>query len=294
MVLQQPRLRAIVEDPDSPAHRRILLDAPLYDMPEAQLLATSLPKGGTLGAVLEDEADVAWVQHTVQVDYNYWPASHVLRVCKWMFCRFFPGINNLSQRLLPEDAEVPSAFETIGHIAHLNLREELLPWKHIIGQVLLDKNPRIKTVVNKVRCTQGDCRVMHFVMGCNCDCLCLQVGSIKNQYRVFDMEVLAGPSTLETEVKQHGARFRLDFSKVYWNSRLEQEHTRLVNLFAPGDVVMDVMAGIGPFAIPAAKHLGCTVLANDLNPASHAYLVENIKLNKVCVPTDTTPTRLLL
>ncbi len=31
--------------------------------------------------------------------------------------------------------EVPSAFETVGHIAHLNLREELLPWKHVIGQV---------------------------------------------------------------------------------------------------------------------------------------------------------------
>lgn len=96
------------------------------------------------------------------------------------------------------------------------------------------------------------------------------------------MEVLAGPPTLVTEVKQHGARFRLDFSKVYWNSRLEQEHVRLVGLFAPGDVVVDVMAGIGPFAIPAAKQHECTVLANDLNPDSYAYLVENIKLNKVC------------
>lgn len=31
--------------------------------------------------------------------------------------------------------EVPSSFETVGHIAHLNLREELLPHKHTIGQV---------------------------------------------------------------------------------------------------------------------------------------------------------------
>lgn len=93
--------------------------------------------------------------------------------------------------------------------------------------------------------------------------------------------MLAGPPTLVTEVKQHGARFRLDFSKVYWNSRLEQEHNRIVALFKPGDVVVDVMAGIGPFAIPAAKQHGCTVLANDLNPDSYAYLVQNIKLNKV-------------
>ena len=30
--------------------------------------------------------------------------------------------------------EIPSAFETVGHIAHLNLREEQLPFKKVIGQ----------------------------------------------------------------------------------------------------------------------------------------------------------------
>lgn len=39
------------------------------------------------------------------------------------------------QKLLPEGVEVPSSFETVGHIAHLNLREEVLPYKHVIGQV---------------------------------------------------------------------------------------------------------------------------------------------------------------
>ena len=39
------------------------------------------------------------------------------------------------QKLLPAGVEIPSAFETIGHIAHLNLREELLPYKSLISQV---------------------------------------------------------------------------------------------------------------------------------------------------------------
>ena len=43
---------------------------------------------------------------------------------------------------------------------------------------------------------------------------CVQVGQIENEYRVFDMEVLAGEKEFEAEVSQHGTRFRLDLSKV--------------------------------------------------------------------------------
>jgi tRNA (guanine37-N1)-methyltransferase len=77
---------------------------------------------------------------------------------------------------------------------------------------------------------------------------------------------------------------------VYWNSRLQTEHARLVDSFKPTDVVVDGFAGVGPFAIPAGKK-GCGVLASDLNPASAAALAENVKLNKVrAIPTSCSST----
>lgn len=120
----------------------------------------------------------------------------------------------------------------------------------------LQKNyPRIKTIVNKV-------------------------GSITNEFRVPKFEVLAGDSDMVTEVKQYGATFKLDYSLVYWNSRLEHEHLRLISKFQAGDIVCDMFAGIGPFAIPAAQK-GCRVYANDLNPDSVHYLKINAGINKV-------------
>lgn len=47
-------------------------------------------------------------------------------------------LDHVLRELLPAEIEVPSSFETVGHIAHLNLRDQHLPYKHVIGQVILD------------------------------------------------------------------------------------------------------------------------------------------------------------
>lgn len=82
------------------------------------------------------------------------------------------------------------------------------------------------------------------------------------------------------QVKENGVTYEFDFSRVYWNPRLSTEHQRVVQLVKRGDTVFDVFAGVGPFAIPAARS-GANVLANDLNPESYRWLQHNCKLNKV-------------
>jgi len=124
-----------------------------------------------------------------------------------------------------------------------------------IGEAILKKLPNVKTVVVKT-------------------------GKITDRFRVFPMEVIAGKKDLETEVKEHGCRFRLDYGKVYWNSRLQTEHARIVRMLHRDDIVCDMFCGIGPFAVPAGMK-GVKVYANDLNPESFKWLKENVRLNKV-------------
>lgn len=122
-----------------------------------------------------------------------------------------------------------------------------------------------------------------------------KLDTIHAQFRYFDMEVIAGDNDYIATVvgivpyklkmsadafkNESGCSFTFNFSNVYWNSRLHHEHERLISLFPPGCVIADVMAGVGPFAIPAAKK-GCYVLGNDLNPESVKWMRENRLRNK--------------
>lgn len=42
------------------------------------------------------------------------------------------------KELLPANVTIPTGFETIGHIAHFNLNPDQLPYKALIGKVLID------------------------------------------------------------------------------------------------------------------------------------------------------------
>ena len=102
----------------------------------------------------------------------------------------------------------------------------------------------------------------------------------ENAFRTFQYEVLVGEDDLNVEVHEQGCTFKFDFAKVYWNTRLHTEHERLCSIFNEGDAICDVMAGVGPFAVPAGKKK-CFVWANDLNPDSYKSLVDNVAINKV-------------
>jgi len=51
--------------------------------------------------------------------------------------------------------------------------------------------------------------------------------------------------------------------------------------FKRGEVIVDAMAGVGPFVVPAVKTKGCRVYASDLNPDCFEMMQKNVKLNKI-------------
>ena len=234
-----PRVKTVVNDSTDPQKRLLLLNPDLIQIDSQQILVLKAEAKQTFCDIMSElkKCEAEGCVYELVLDYDYWNSDEILTAT------------------LPDGMDVPSSFETIGHIAHLNLRPEHEPFKHLIGSVILDKNPVIKTVVNKV-------------------------GAIETTFRVFQMELLAGEDKFQVEVKEGGCIFTFDYSKVYWNSRLQLEHFRLVQLFKKGERICDLFCGVGPFAIPAAKK-GCIVYANDLNPESVKYLEINRDRNKI-------------
>ncbi|XP_042877112.1 tRNA (guanine(37)-N1)-methyltransferase-like isoform X2 [Penaeus japonicus] len=227
-LLKLEKLKPVETTEDNPEMKRILLNPLLVkDINDIKVCLQEMLESGEATVEMRD----------VVLNYDNWKAEDILRA------------------VLPENQEAGQSYSIIGHILHLNLREHVLPYKTLIGQVLLEKIQNISLVVNKTN-------------------------NIDSTYRNFQMEVLAGSGDTEVTVKENGSSFTLDFAKVYWNPRLSTEHERIVKKLNFGDVLYDVMAGIGPFAIPVGRKQ-CSVFANDLNPHSYKYLEKNSAGNKV-------------
>ncbi|KAL4901297.1 hypothetical protein BDW74DRAFT_170238 [Aspergillus multicolor] len=233
-ILNLPRLKPIVEIKRNDIFQKCML---LKEGIKHDDTATWSP---TINELVNDGI-VGVEPYDLELDYDYWLHSDIIAA------------------VLPEDLldEVPQGYTQVGHVAHLNLRDQYLPWKHLIAQVLMDKNPTIRTVIRKTE----------------------DVGS-QSEFRTFPYELLAGDSDMNVIQHEQNCEFRFDFSRVYWNSRLHTEHQRLVELFKPGEMVCDVMAGVGPFAVPAGKKK-IFVFANDLNPHGYEVMQDAVKRNKV-------------
>jgi tRNA (guanine37-N1)-methyltransferase len=164
----------------------------------------------------------------------------------------------LEKRLRPHLlASLPRAIDLVGDIAIIEIPQELDAHKSMIGEAVLETHKNVRTVLAKA-------------------------GAISGTYRLREFKVIAGEPKTETTHKEYTCQYYVDLTKAYFSPRLSYEHSRVASLVKEGETVVDLFAGVGPFAIQIAKtreHV--EVYAVDVNPNAVEFLKRNIRLNRV-------------
>lgn len=166
-----------------------------------------------------------------------------------------PDLQDLLAEVLPPGASL-SSFDVVGDIAVLRIPDEALSYREDIGEVILATHTNINVV-------------------------CHDHG-VKSQYRVRDVEVIAGEQRTETVHVEYGTQIAVDVATVYFSPRLATERKRVADQVKPGDIVIDMFAGAAPFSILIARLAQPSqVYAIDINAAAVSYARRNVQRNNV-------------
>ncbi len=167
----------------------------------------------------------------------------------------------LAERAGPSVARaMPVGYQRLGRVLLLRLPESLRPHYHALGAAWQEELG-VATVL-------------------------VRAGPVDGELRRPTVEVVAGRAT-ETEVVEFGVRWRFDAARILFAQGNRTERRRAGELVRPGEAVVDLFAGIGYFAIPAARSSPTTrVVAVEKNPESFRYLLENARANGVAERID--------
>ncbi len=150
---------------------------------------------------------------------------------------------------------LPKAFDAIGDIVVLRLEEALRAHERAIGDAILKWNPKVRTVA----VDEG----------------------VTGELRIRRVRVVAGEPRTRTEHVEFGLRYSVDVERAYFSPRLGAERQRVARQVSPGEVVVDMFAGVGPYAVLIARTRQPEVVhAIDANPAAIELLRENVRRNR--------------
>ena len=156
-----------------------------------------------------------------------------------------------------ETAQVYSAFDQIGDIVIIKIPDELMPKKKLIADAILANVKTAKAVL-------------------------AQVSAVKGDFRVRDLEFIAGENRTVTEYKEHACRFKVDVARTYFSPRLSTERLRIAEMVGNDETIVNMFAGVGTFSVVIARmNKTCRVYSIDSNSAASELDKINTKLNKV-------------
>ncbi len=150
-----------------------------------------------------------------------------------------------------------TSFDTVGDIALLEIPPELEKKQKMIASTVMKLNKHVKVVAKKK-------------------------SAMKGEYRVRELEVIAGEKRTSTLYKESGCLYKLDLATVFFSPRLSFERERVAKRVKPNTNALVLFAGVGPFAIMIAKKQPkAKVVGIELNPIAVKFFKENIALNKM-------------
>lgn len=148
------------------------------------------------------------------------------------------------------------AYDMVGDIAIIIIPPELASKEQLIAEAVLGSNKKISVVAKRA-------------------------GNYGGEFRTIPLQVLAGENRKETEVKESGVRLLVNPETVYYSVRSGNERRRLAALVQPGESVLVLFSGIGPFPLVIARYSKAkSVVGIEKNPEAHAYALENLRRNK--------------
>jgi tRNA (guanine37-N1)-methyltransferase len=164
----------------------------------------------------------------------------------------------LKEILPPEDiCKLYSAFDIIGSIIIIKIPDSLSSKKQIIADTILMNIKSAKSVF-------------------------MQASAVRGDYRIRNLEYLAGDNSVITEYKENGCRFKVDVAKTYFSPRLSTERMRISKMVGDNEIITNMFAGVGTYSILIAKNnKSCMVYSIDSNPVANQLALINAKLNKV-------------
>jgi len=160
---------------------------------------------------------------------------------------------------------LPRRWTRLGHVALIRLPSELTGWEPKVGNAYA-KALGVATVG--------------------------QVDGVHGELRQPRLRLFHGNVT-ETEVHEHGLRYRLDVARVMWSpgnvgwragtgETGDERVAALYRLDPPPATIVDMFAGVGYFALPLAREYpDAEVVAIEKNPDAFAYLNQNLALNRI-------------
>ena len=125
-------------------------------------------------------------------------------------------------------SKLPDKWEKIGDILIVDLPSFFDKYKKSIGEAYAD------------------------VLGCKS--VLNNLGAIQGELREPNVEVIFGPNDTTTIHKENNICFKLDPQRVMFSSGNINERIRMATISKPGEVVVDLFAGIGYFTLPVAVY----------------------------------------